>query len=636
MPSTEGRYERLLQLLELEREAEREETRRELERLGEDAREALGRSVARLTLESVDETEAGYRTLLLVRPPRKGEELSPFHAMDQGDSVRVVLPSGADPGWIYGTLERVEEDRARVAVDGALPARFPTGRYALDLMGSDATWRRMRRAVSEISSAHGLWAARLRDILRGSAVPEPGVERPVEFLDRTLNEWQRRAVVSALKAGDVALIHGPPGTGKTTTLVEVIRQAARRGDRVLATAPSNVAVDNMLERLLPDLDAGLRVVRLGHPAKTLESLRRANLRVIAAADPQHHQAETLLGERERLLKRLARQGRRGVPPEERGRALFEVRRLEREARELELAIARRLVLSAQVVLCTHGGISRRWLPGDFDLIALDEASQATEPLSWIPLLRGRKAVFAGDSMQLPPTLRSREAAPELGRTLFDRLKDLLPDTMQTLLREQYRMNERLMEFPSREFYGGALIAHPSVSGHLASDLPRVKESELTGQPLVFIDTAGTGWEEGFDELLQSRENEGEAGLAARIVAELQEAGLRARDIGLLSPYVAQVRRLRALVKPPVEVGTVDGFQGREKEAVVVSLVRSNEKGEVGFLSDTRRMNVAITRARRLLVLIGDSATLSRHPFYRRFLAHIEARGAHKSAYEWAA
>jgi superfamily I DNA and/or RNA helicase len=626
-------FDRLLRLLELEREAEREEVRLELERLSPAEREALGRTAARLTLEDVEESSFGGNTLIFTRRP-DDSDLSPFHAMDQGDSVRVNAPAGVEPRFFYATMERVEPYRARVSVDTALPEGLPPARWSLDLVGSEATYRRMRRAVTEISAAKGIWAAKLRDILYKEASPDEGEDRPLEPIDPALNEWQLSAVRSALRCGDVALIHGPPGTGKTRTLVEVIRQAVRRGDRVLATAPSNVAVDNLLERLLPDMDAGMRIVRLGHPARTLESLRRGNLRMQVLADPQYAQVSTLEGERQRLAKRLARSGRRGIPAEERSRALGELRWLEQESKRLELELGRKLIFSAQVVLTTHGGITRRWLPGDFDLVALDEASQATEPLSWLALLRGRKAVFAGDAMQLPPTLRSKEAAEELGVTLFDRLKRLLPSGMQTLLREQYRMHASLMEFPSREFYDGKLLAHESVRAHLACELPKVKKTELTSAALVFADTAGTGWEERFDELLQSRDNEGEAGLAVKIVDELLEAGLKPRQIGVLSPYVAQVRKLKSLLPQGVEIGTVDGFQGREKEAVVLSLVRSNDKGEVGFLSDTRRMNVAVTRAKRLLTVIGDSATLSCHPFYRRFLDHVALRGKHRSAYEW--
>jgi predicted DNA helicase len=274
--------------------------------------------------------------------------------------------------------------------------------------------------------------------------------------------------------------------------------------------------------------------------------------------------------------------------------------------------------------------------GGFDLVALDEASQATEPLSWIPLTMGDRAVFAGDSMQLPPTIYSQEAAEQgLSTTLFDRLKDILPGTLQTLLRVQYRMHETIMRFSSEQFYGGKLIAHESVAAHTAAELPQVEATDLTSAPLTFVDTAGAGYSESWNELLESRENLGEAKLARHLLEKVLAAGVDPRQIALITPYVAQVKLLKSMVRVPgLEIGSVDGFQGREKEATIVSLVRNNEAGEVGFLSDIRRMNVAMTRARRLLIVIGDSATIGRHPFYARFLDYVEACGAHRSSYEW--
>ncbi len=631
------RFVRLQELLDIERKAEREESLRALESADPAEREALGRTASRLSVAGTEVSLAGYRVLTLSRALR-GEELSPFHAMGQGDNVRVRFPEGTDPAFVLGTIERGGESSVRVAVDSRLPEKTPAGRCSLDLIGSDATYRRMKKALGEIVSAQGNAPARLREILEGGARAELGENEPIEFVDKTLNGFQREAAAMALSAREAALIHGPPGTGKTTVLAEIIRQAVRRGQRVLAGAPSNIAVDNILEKLLPESCPGstaLRLVRLGHPARMIEGLRRANLRWQAAEDEQASQVQDLDTRRERLIRRMERSGGRSMRSEERRGAQEEARSLWREARALESAIERRIVLSAQVVLATHGGLSRSLLRGRFDLVVLDEASQAVEPLSWVALLHGGKAVFAGDSMQLPPTLYSKEAAPELGVTLFDRLKDRLPRSLQCLLRVQYRMHEAIMDFPSRRFYEGRLQADDSVRAHKVCELPGVAQTDLTSVPFVFVDTSGTGYEESLDETLQSRENEGEALLAKRIVESLLEAGLRPSALAVLSPYRAQVRKLRSLLRVEgLEIGTVDGFQGREKEATVVSLVRSNSKGEVGFLSDTRRMNVALTRARRLLIVLGDGSTLAGHPFYRAFIDHAEKAGACRSAWEW--
>ena len=239
-------------------------------------------------------------------------------------------------------------------------------------------------------------------------------------------------------------------------------------------------------------------------------------------------------------------------------------------------------------------------------------------------------------MQLPPTIYSQEAAEQgLATTLFDRLKDILPESLQTLLRVQYRMHEDIMRFSSEQFYHGKLIADESVRRHTAAELPGVEANDLTSVPLTFVDTAGAGFSESWNELLESRENLGEAKLALRLMERILASGLDPRKMAIIAPYVAQVKLLKTMAKiPGLEIGSVDGFQGREKEVTIVSLVRNNETGEVGFLSDVRRMNVAMTRARRLLIVIGDSATIGRHPFYAKFIDYTDAREAHRSSYEW--
>ncbi|HBL18551.1 MAG: hypothetical protein A2X36_09150 [Elusimicrobia bacterium GWA2_69_24] len=636
-------FEQLSRLLDREREAEREENRLRLERRPLAAREALGHTVSRLTIAGAESGLAGTTRLILSRVSR-GAEFTPFHGMSHGDNVRVSFPPGTQPPFVDGVLDRVEESRAAVSVQAPLPEPLPSGRCTVDLMGSDATHRRMKKALAQAARASGGEFARLRDVLLGRAPAGAGPLPEVAFFNPRLNRWQQEAVRRALSAEDACLVHGPPGTGKTTVLVEFIRQAVARGKRVLACAPSNIAVDNLLEKLLEGgaeaaaAVGGPRVVRLGHPARALEGLRHATLQVQAAEDEQFARVAELDAWRERLSKRLARSGTRGMDLRERDEARREAGRLWAEARKLELAISRRIALSAQVVLSTHGGLSDHLLRGSFDWVVLDEASQATEPLSWVALLRGRRVVFAGDSQQLPPTLYSKEAAADgLGVTLFDRLQKTLPREVQSLLRVQYRMHETIMSFSSEQFYAGKLLADAAVRAHRACELPGAREEGLTGYPLVFIDTAGTGYEEAFNELLQSRENRGEAGLAARLVQELLAAGIRPRDLAVLTPYAAQVKVLQSLIRVPrLEIGSVDGFQGREKECAVLSLVRSNPRGTVGFLSDTRRMNVAMTRARRLLVVIGDSATIGSHRFYRDFLEYAELRGEYRSAWEWSA
>jgi ATP-dependent RNA/DNA helicase IGHMBP2 len=627
-------FEKLQALLDVEREAEKQENLRELHKFPVAQREALGKTVTGLQAGDSESGLGGMTILPLTLKPRN-EELSPFHAMNAGDNVLLTLPPGSSYKNVEGTLFKVREYEVVVALNGPPPDFIARGVCQLDLLGSDATYQRMRKALVQVSESKRTRLSTLREIFIGEEPPQRGKVPKIVWSNKDLNEFQQDAVKRALAAEDVALVHGPPGTGKTTVLVEIIRQHAARGERVLATAPSNIAVDNMLEKLLP---TGLRVVRLGHPARTLESLRHGNLAYQLEADPAYIEVQELDRLRERLIKKESVHGRgyRQLGYDEQQKREREVGRLWRQARDLEEEISRRIVASAQVVLGTHAGLSKRFVKGDFDLVAMDEASQATEPLSWVPLCLARKAVFAGDSNQLPPTIYSKEAAQQgLQVTLFDRLKDILPQTVQTLLRVQYRMHEDIMRYSSDRFYEGKLIAHESVAKHTADELEGVSPTDLTSRPVTYVDTAGAGFDESWNEMLESRENKGEAELAVKLYNLLREAGIKNKDVALLTPYVAQARLLKTLLREPgLEIGSVDGFQGREKEAVIVSLVRSNEAGQVGFLSDLRRLNVALTRARRLLIVIGDSATISRHADYEAFIAHADKLDSHRSAYEW--
>ncbi len=632
---TSAHFENLLNLIEVERDAERAENERKLDLMPVQMREALGKTVTRLVLVREDFGVGGHPLWVLSRPSH-GEEYSPFQALNQGDLV--ALSSNDNPGAprIKGTLYDVDEFEISVALDGAAPPA-PKGRYQLDVLGSEATYKRMKKALTAVQKAEKKDVARLRDIFMGEK--EASFEKqegPLEFFNPRLNKYQKQAVEKAVAAKDAALVHGPPGTGKTTVLVEIIRQAVAKGSRVLASAPSNIADDNLLEKLL---DTGLRVVRMGHPARILDSLRHATLSAQVAEHFDQSSIKELDQERERLLKQRARAESRGkgLTWEERHEYQTSIQKLWQQARDREYALGKEILAQSDVVLVTHGGISKPILKQPFDLLIMDEASQATEPLSWVPITQAKKVVFAGDPLQLPPTIYSEEAKKKgLSTTLFERLQKLLPEKSQTLLRIQYRMHETIMGFSSKQFYKGALEADESVREHTAAELPGVKAGvPLLQEPLIYIDTAGAGYEETWNELLESRENEGEAKLALQLYAELIASGLTPKSIGILAPYVAQVRLLKSMAKDrAVEIGSVDGFQGREKEAIILSLVRSNEQGEVGFLDDIRRMNVAMTRARRLLIVIGDSATLSRHPFYLSFIDYAEKHKAHRSAWEW--
>jgi ATP-dependent RNA/DNA helicase IGHMBP2 len=625
--------ENALRLVELERRAEVEETAR-LQRALSPA-ELERRGVSLLGLKIADELAGLGGRVLLVLERAGGGEL-PAHRFQPGDIValRTASASPASSSGLdapTGVAYRVGTRSLTVALD-ELPEERLDPPLRIDRVANDITYRRLREALERLRAYGRGAAARLREVLFGLREPVMDAPRPFAPFDAALDASQREAVALAMAARDFALIHGPPGTGKTTAAVEVILQAVARGEKVLACAPSNIAADNLAERLIR---AGRRVVRLGHPARLLPGVVEHSLDAVVERSEGSKVAAGLRRELEGERRRL----RRSADRAERRRLRDGLRRLREELRELEERTVRSVLAGADVVLATNTGAGERLLAGfEFDLVVIDEAAQAIEASSWIPLLKGRRAVLAGDHRQLPPTIRSLEAERAgLGVTLFDRLAAKHGERASRMLEIQYRMHERIMEWSSREFYAGRLVAHESVREHLLCDLPAVEPTAETRLPLLFIDTAGCDLEEEEEPEGDSKANPGEAQIVGAHVSKLIASGLEAAAIGVITPYNAQVACLRGLLHPEhpaLEIDSVDGFQGREKEAIVLSMVRSNRRGEVGFLADERRANVAATRARRHLAIAGDSATLASSPFLRRLIEHCEKRGEYRSAWEY--
>ncbi|MCY2993824.1 MAG: IGHMBP2 family helicase, partial [Planctomycetota bacterium] len=546
--------------------------------------------------------------------------------------VRGGAPHQGEAGY-RGVVYARDESSLRVALGSEPEDVGEHDAWRVDLSHDEIAVQRQRAALQRVRAARGDRLADLRDVLLGQRPPEfnPVLDEPA--LDTDLNATQLAAVEFALSARDLALIHGPPGTGKTTTVVEVIRRAVQRGCKVLACAPSNMAVDNIFERLLA---AGTRAVRLGHPARVLPELRSHTLDLLVGEHPDVRLARRLVKEARALFRKASRFTRAKPEPGVRQEARQEAKSLLNDARRLESQAADQILDTAQVLCATTTGLDSEVLgTRRFDLAVIDEACQSVEPGCWIPLLRCERVVLAGDHCQLPPTVVSREAAAAgFGVSLFERLMTLYGPLIARRLTVQYRMHTAIMDFSSWEFYDAELEADASVREHLLRDLPGVSLTPLTETPVEFLDTAGAGFEEEDEPDGESRLNPREAELICRQVQALLEAGLPAASIGVITPYAAQVRWLREqLPVRGLEVDSVDGFQGREKEAVLISLVRSNPRGEIGFLSDVRRMNVALTRARRKLWVVGDSATLSAHPFYQRLIEYFEQIGAYRTVWD---
>ncbi|GLE05347.1 hypothetical protein PINS_up014360 [Pythium insidiosum] len=474
-----------------------------------------------------------------------------------------------------------------------------------------------------------------------------------------LNASQLEAIRFALASKDIALIHGPPGTGKTTTVVEFILQAVRTFHmKVLVCAPSNIAVDNVLEKMATAVGRAsssherLQMTRIGHPARLLPQIlpfcldarieRADGTEIVRDIRREMQQMETTLQKKGKSMDRSARSELRR-----------ELKSNRKELRQREQRVVRELLAHSDVVFATNVGAASKLLKDvTFDLVVIDEAAQALELSCWIPMRKAPRCVLAGDHHQLPPTIKSKAAAAQgLEVTLFDRLSRRDETTcVVRMLDTQYRMHEHISDWSSRAMYDGALQSAASVARRKLSDLPHVnidavEDADRVNATLLLLDTAGCELEEDALEeseemsamLAMSKSNRGEAEIVARHVRELLQIGLRTHEIAVITPYNKQVQLLKALLldeHPTLEIRSVDGFQGCEKEAVVMSLVRSNAAHDVGFLADDRRMNVAVTRAKRHVAIVCDTETIRAHPFLKNMVEHFEQFGEYRSAQEY--
>ena len=628
-------FVQLRHLLDLESRAEAARLAERTQRRSGKEAERRGEELTEMAL--VDEEPAlGGRVQLTFSKRNQQLEL-PWNRLNVGAPVLIVEEgAGGSLGW-RGVVCGRDANAIQIACERSPEPAADRPTFCMRLSSDEVARQRQISALRQAEQAERGRLAQLRDVLLGARPPARLAEKPLAPTAISLNESQMLAVQFALGAQDVAIIHGPPGTGKTTTVAELVRQATLRGEKVLACAASNLAVDNLLERLV---NCGVSAIRLGHPARVLPELQSHTLDLLVDAHPDLKVARGLVKKADKLRDQASR-FTRGKPAAGAKQGMRqEARELLADARRIEARLIEHLLDSTDVLCATLTGLDGAILEGrTFDLAVIDEAAQATEPTCWIPLTRAGRLVLAGDHCQLPPTVISDEAGRDgLKTSLLERLMLASgPDVARQLV-TQYRMHAAIMDFSSGEFYGGTLAADESVVTHTLAGLPGVEESPLTLSPLTFIDTAGAGYDEEAEEEGESRLNRQEASLAIRKIQELLQAGVAPQQLAVICPYAAQARWLQSLalvenIPPSLEIDTVDGFQGREKEAVIITLVRSNPRGEIGFLSDIRRMNVALTRARRKLIVIGDSATIAGHPFYRRMLDYFETHGAYHTVWE---
>lgn len=515
------------------------------------------------------------------------------------------------------TVSYVDGDRMVIAVpdNGQLIDVQSAENVGVQLFFDETSYKTMFDALDRVIKAKGRLGY-LRDLFYSHQQAETFSFTPIHF--PYLNATQENAVNKVLRAKDVAIVHGPPGTGKTTTLVEAIYETLRRENQVLVCAQSNMAVDWISEKLV---DRGINVLRIGNPTRVNDKMLSFTYERRFEAHPDY---EMLWAIRKAIRELRAQRKHRNDKYHQK------LERLKERATELEVRINAQLFSEARIIACTLVGSANRLLEGQkFGTLFIDEAAQALEAACWIPIRRVSRVILAGDHCQLPPTIKSMAAKKGgLEVTLMERIVENKPEEV-TLLKMQYRMNDQIMRFSSDWFYHGEVESAPSVShrGILDYDLP-----------IAWIDTSDIDAREEFVGETFGRINKTEAELTLAVLQHYFEKVGRTRileeriDVGIISPYRAQVQYLRQLIRKReffkpyrqlISVNTVDGFQGQERDVILISLVRANDEGQIGFLSDLRRMNVAITRARMKLIILGDTTTLARHPFYAKLFRYIQ-------------
>lgn len=608
----------LYEALQTEYEYEKEQFKQQTELMG------LGRKIKRGMCWFPLHTGRSYYNALnqLVIEVERQEDKEIEHVFEYG---RPVCFFTQDPlGKLNylnftATVSYVDDDRMVVVLPGteALASLQTDKALGVQLYFDETSYRLMFEALKQVIRAKNNRLAELRDRFHGKQPVSSFTFQPIRF--PWLNRTQEEAVNKVLHAKDVAIVHGPPGTGKTTTLVEAIYETLHRESQVLVCAQSNMAVDWISEKLT---DRGVNVLRIGNPSRVNDKMLSFTYERRFESHPDYPQLWSL----RKAIRELYSQNRKGANRES---IHQKINALKDRATELEIRINEALFSEARVIASTLVSSANRLLTGKkFGTLFIDEAAQALEAACWIPIRKADRVVLAGDHFQLPPTVKSPQALREgLGNTLMQAIANNQPNAV-SLLKLQYRMNDEIMRFPSEWFYGGMLQSAPEVKYRSILDFDT---------PITWVNTEEMDCNEEFIGESYGRINKPEAELTISQLKEYitkigRERFLGERiDVGVISPYKAQVQYLRQLIKKDaffkpyrqlITVNTVDGFQGQERDVILISLVRANEKGEIGFLGDLRRMNVAITRARMKLIILGNAATLTRHSFYKKLYEYI--------------
>ena len=628
-------FKKLLDLLKIEREEDRKLYRQLTEASSVSQRRANGLSWYPIAIRDSEMTRGDY---LSVEVERTSHQEIP-HQLRFGASAVLFSNNDAANDRVEGTITYQNGNKLKITLTtDELPEWSRNGKLGIDLLFDENSYDEMQNACKLAATLYERPVeGKLIKILIGET--SPGFQPGEVSHAGGLNASQQAAVGKILSANELAIVHGPPGTGKTTTLVQAIKLLIRQEhQQILVVAPSNAAVDLLSEKLS---DEGLDVLRVGNPARVSERLMALTLDARVSAHSSTKEIKKLKKQANEF-RNMAHKYKRtfGKAERDQRKALFdEARKIMKDVEKTEQYIVNDLIARAQVITATLVGSNHSTVRHlKYKTLVIDEAGQALEPACWIPILKAEKLILAGDPSQLSPTVKSQEAARKgLSLTLLQKSIQLHPEAV-TLLEEQYRMHETIMGYSSRIFYQDRLKAHASVARHLLFGEDR---------PLLFVDTAGRGFEERSEG--SSTTNPEEASFLFRhltqLVTELETryAATEFPTIAIISPYKQQVQILKDLyLHSPalhpygdrISVNTIDSFQGQERDIVYISMTRSNTENKIGFLSDIRRMNVAMTRARKKLVVIGDSATLSQLPFYAGFITYAEEQDAYQSAWEF--
>lgn len=592
----------------------------------------------------ITNVEIGLGEYLIIDIERTTNHNEP-HQFSGGKNAALFSNIHEDATPINGIIKVINPNKIRLSLTiDELPDWCDDGKLGINLLFDENSYREMNIALDKVLKADNNRLAHLRNVLY-SLQPAAFDKADSSITSDKLNASQNAAVQKIVAAKDIAIIHGPPGTGKTTTLVQAISETLKTEKQVLVCSASNTAVDLLTERLHRE---GVNVLRLGNPARISEEVLMNTLDAKMAAHQSYKELKKYRKNAEEYFRMASKYKRTFGREEREQRQLLytEARKILAEASVLENFILDEQFDKAQVIACTPVVSAGKMMRNrQFSTVFIDEAAQALEPMCWIPITRSNRVIFAGDHFQLPPTVKSKQADAEgLSITLFEQCMQL--KDVSVMLNTQYRMNESIMNFSNKKFYGNELIAHNSVKNQLLSD---DTNEYLLHTPVDFIDTAGCGYTEIINPESLSIANPEEAQLLINhlklLLEQFAQNNKKGQEIsiGIISPYKEQVQYITNNIeedeylqhfRKSIAVKTVDGFQGQEKDVIYISLVRSNEASEIGFLSDVRRMNVALTRAKKKLVIIGDSATLGNHPFYKDFLDYVENIQAYKSAWEF--